>query len=578
MKVGVKSDVLTLRLEGWRSRLVLAVLMLGFVMLMGRSAWLQGFHSGFLQQKGEERYSRVIEISASRGIIRDRNGEPLAISTPSESIWASREDVDMSEAQKRALAQMLHMTAREVTERLDSGHGNFVYLKRQVSPEVARQIMALRIEGLFEQHGFHRAYPRGDEMAHLVGFTDSEDRGQEGVELGYQSALAGIPGARRVIKDRAGRVIEDMEDIRPARPGRDLMLSVDARMQHLACRELKQAVVDSQAKAGAVVVLDARTGEILALANYPDYDPNNREHLTGPQLRNRAFTDSFEPGSIIKPFTVSAALETGKITPETVIPTDGGRLEIDGHVIHDTHPTDALTVGQVIQHSSNVGAARIGLSLPPETLWNMFTDVGFGQSPKLGFPGETGGRVRPYRTWKPIEQADMSFGNGVSVSLVQMAQAYTIFTNGGELRPLSLVKLNGLPQGRRIISARTASEVTRMMELVVSPEGTAPAAQVKGYRVAGKTGTAHKVEGGHYVNHYVASFVGFAPASAPQILIAVMIDDPRGEHYYGGELAAPVFSSLMGAILEMRGVPPDDPGAGLMAAPSPRSAMKAAPA
>ena len=567
MNVGVNSTRLNLRLDGWRSRLLLITLVTCFAGLVGRAAWLQGFHAGFLQQKGEERYSRVLEMPASRGIIRDRNGQPLAISTPSESIWASREDVQLSPGQNRSLAALLHMDPRELSQRLEGGRGNFVYLKRQVAPEVAQQIMDLRISGLFQQHGFHRAYPKGEETAHLVGFTDADDHGQEGVELAYQTDLGGSAGARRVIKDRAGHIIEDVESIRVPRPGKDIALSVDGRIQHLAYRELRNAVAVHHAKAGAVVILDTQTGEVLALANYPDYDPNNRGHLSGAQLRNRAITDTFEPGSTLKPFTIAAALEAGKVTPNTVIPTGGGQLTIGPSTIRDTHPSTSLTVAQVIQHSSNVGAARIALSLPSETLWNMFTDAGFGQTPKLGFPGEAGGRVRPFKSWKPIEQATMSYGNGISVSLIQLARAYTMFANGGQLRPLSLTRVTTPPAGRQIISVQTARQVSDMLELVVQPEGTAPAAQVKGYRVAGKTGTAHKVVGGRYANRYVASFVGFAPASAPRVLIAIMIDEPAGGSYYGGLVAAPVFSTLMGNVLQMLAVPPDDPNSSVFDAP-----------
>ncbi|MDE2259457.1 MAG: penicillin-binding protein 2 [Betaproteobacteria bacterium] len=569
MNVGVNSTRLNLRLDGWRSRLLLITLITCFAGLAGRAAWLQGVHAGFLQQKGDERYSRVIEMPASRGIIRDRNGQPLAISTPSDSIWASREDIALSPGQYRALAGLLHMDPKEVEQRLTSGHGNFVYLKRQVAPEVAQQVMDLGLTGLYQQHGFHRAYPKGEETAHLVGFTDADDHGQEGVELTYQAELGGSTGARRVIKDRTGQIIEDVESIRVSHPGKDIVLSVDGRIQHLAYRELRNAVTLNRAKAGAVVILDTQTGEVLALANYPDYDPNKREHLSGAQLRNRAITDTFEPGSTLKPFTIATALETGKVTPTTVIATGGGQMTIGSSTIRDTHPSTALTVAQVIQHSSNVGAARIALALPPETLWNMFTDVGFGQTPKLGFPGEAGGRVRPFRTWKPIEQATMSYGTGISVSLIQLARAYTIFANNGMMRPLSLTRVTTPAPGRQVISALTAHQVSDMLELVVKPEGTAPAAQVRGYRVAGKTGTAHKLMDGRYVNRYVASFVGFAPASAPRVLIAVMIDEPAGNSYYGGMVAAPVFSSLMGNVLQMLAVPPDDPTSSAFDLPHP---------
>ncbi len=504
----------------------------------------------------------MIDIPANRGIIRDRNGVPLAISVPSESILASRENVDIDEHQERKLAGLLGIDVDELKQKLDEGKHNIVYLKRQVSPSVADQIMRLDITGLFPQRGYHRAYPKGEEVAHVIGFTNADDIGQEGIEYAYQHSLGGRDGAKRVIKDRAGHIIEDEQNIRASRPGQDVTLSIDYRIQHLAYRELSKAVEQHHAQAGSVIVVDSLTGEILALANCPNYDPNDRHHLSGAQLRNRALTDSYEPGSTLKPFTIATALELGKVTPNTIIPTTGGVMTIGPARIHDTHHSDELTVSQVIQRSSNVGAARIALSMNPKDMWNTFTDAGFGLPPKLGFPGETGGKVRPYRTWRPIEQATMAYGNGISVSLAQLAQAYTVFANHGMLKPLSIVKVNGPVSGRQVFSAKTADEVKTMLEMVVQPGGTAIEAQVKGYRVAGKTGTAHKVSGRHYGNHYVASFVGFAPASNPRYVIAVMIDDPQGAVYYGGEVAAPVFSVLMGSVLQMNGIPPDDPGSG----------------
>ncbi|NDU85087.1 MAG: penicillin-binding protein 2 [Ferrovum sp.] len=549
---------LALRLERWRSLLVQGVLLAGFAAMTARAAWLQGLNSGFLQQKGEERYSRVLSIPASRGIIRDRNGEPLAISIPAESLWANREDIELTPGQRQVLARSLNETLPDMEHRLH-GESGMVYLKRQLPPEEAQRVMDLKIPGVFVQHGFHRAYPKANEMAHLVGFTDADDKGQEGVELAFQNSLEGVPGARRVIRDRAGHVIEDVENIRLPRQGQDLSLSVDARIQHLAARELRQAVESSHAKAGAAVVLDSRTGEILALVNSPDYDPNQRGGLSGAELRNRAITDTYEPGSTIKPFTIAAALEAGKVQPDTVISTHGGVLSIGNHLIHDDHVAESYTVSEVIKHSSNVGAARIALSLPPVQLWDMFTDVGFGQKPKLGFPGESGGRLRPYQNWKPIEQATMAFGNGMTVSLLQMARAYTVFANDGILRPLSLIRTTTPAKGRQVISARTAHQVLTMLETVVSAEGTAPQARVPGYRVAGKTGTAHKVVKGHYVNKYVASFIGLAPVTAPRIIVAIMVDEPEGSRYYGGQIAAPVFSALTGEVLQLLEVPPDAP-------------------
>ena len=549
---------LEIRLERWRSFLIQGLLLSGFLVLGGRAFWLQGIHADFLQQKGEERYSRVLPIPAGRGIIRDRNGQALAISIPAVSVWANREDLQIDEAQSRALARCLNENPVEIARRL-KGEDGVVYLKRQLPPDEAKRVMDLKIPGIYLQHGFHRAYPKSSEMAHLVGFTDADDKGQEGVELTYQAQLEGLAGARRVIRDRAGHVIEDVENIRSPRQGQDVSLSVDARIQHLAARELHRAIESSHAKAGAIVVLDSRTGEVLALVNSPDYDPNQRGGLSGAELRNRAITDTYEPGSTVKPFTIAAALEAGTVRPDTVISTHGGVLAIANHLIHDDHVAESYTVSEVIEHSSNVGAARIALDLPPVKMWDLFTDVGFGQKPRLGFPGEAGGRLRPYQNWKPIEQATMAFGNGMTVSLVQMARAYTVFPNDGILRPLSLIKVSAIPSGRPVLSVRTAREVTAMLETVVSAEGTAPEARVAGYRVAGKTGTAHKVARGHYVNKYVASFIGFAPVSAPRIVVAVMIDEPAGSRYYGGQVAAPVFSALTGEIMQLLDIPPDAP-------------------
>jgi len=558
---------LNLRLEGWRASFILVLLLLAFMVLVGRAIFLQGMHADFLQHKGEERYSRVIEKTAYRGEVRDRNGDPLAISLPAVSVWASREDAEMNPLQLQQLSTLLEMPKEEINHRVNEGRGNFVYLKRQVPQDVAQKVTEIHIPGLFEQKGFRRSYPKGEMMAHLLGFTDVEDHGQEGAELTFQSVLGGVNGARRVIKDRAGSVIEDVENIREPRPGHDVVLSVDSRIQYLAWRELHAAITRNKAKAGAVMVLDPRTGEVLALANYPDYNPNNREHVTLTQLRNRAVADTYEPGSTLKPFTIAAALEANKVSPGTIIQTGNGTMNIGPAVIHDTHPGGALTVSQVIQRSSNVGAARIALSLPPEAMWNLFTDVGFGQTPKMGMTGEAGGRVRPYRSWRPIEQATMSYGHGISVSLAQLARSYTVFANEGNVMPLTLLKQEEPVSGRRVISAQTAAAVKDMLELVVKPEGTAPLAQVRGFRVAGKTGTAHKLDHGHYSNKYVASFVGFAPASHPKLLIAVMIDEPTTGDYYGGLVAAPVFSGLMAGALQVLGIQPDDPASENYAVP-----------
>ncbi len=553
------NTALNLRLEGWRARLLMLLMLAGFLALAGRALFLQGVRYDFLQHKGEERYTRVIESTAYRGMVRDRNGDTIAISLPAASIWASRDKVELNAAQLASLSTALHVDRAELGRRLQEGDSDFVYLKRQVTPETAQQVAALKLPGLFAEKGFRRTYPKGEVMSHLLGFTDANDRGQEGVELAFQSTLAGVAGARRVIKDRAGAVIENVQNLREQRPGQDVVLSVDSRIQHLAWRELRATVARHKAKAGSVLVLDPRTGEVLALANYPDYDPNARDHVVPAQLRNRSVADTYEPGSTLKPFTVAAALEAHKVRPDTLIATGNGIMTIGPAVIHDSHPAAALTVAQVIQKSSNVGAARIALSLPSATLWNLFADVGFGQQPKTGFSGEAGGRLRPYRSWRPIEQATMAYGHGISVSLAQLARAYTIFAGDGTLKPLSLTRVDGPVPGRQVVSAQTAAEVRDMLQLVVQAEGTAPLAQVRGFHVAGKTGTAHKQERGHYSNRYISSFVGFAPATSPQLLIAIMIDEPTVGGYYGGVVAAPMFSNLMGGALQLLGVPPDDP-------------------
>lgn len=557
--MSLAAGTLRVRLPLWRAWVIVALLLLWFVALLVRSLYLQVLNNDFLQQKGDARYSRVIELSAHRGMITDRQGEPLAISTPVESIWASPQDIELSPEKIQRLAKLLDMSKPEIEKRLADAK-DFAYLKRGISPEQAAKVMELGIPGIFQQRGYRRYYPAGDVMAHVLGFTGVDDNGQEGIELTYQSWLAGQVGSRRVIKDRPGHIIEDVASVKTPQEGRNLALSIDRKIQYLAFRELKAAVDANKAKAGAIVVLDAKTGEILALANLPSYNPNNRVKLNRNSTRNRGITDIFEPGSTMKPITIAAALETGKYTPETHIETSPGHFSIGPATVHDAHPQGLLTVAQVIQKSSNVGAAKIALTLKPETMWSTFNHLGFGQAPHSGFPGEASGKVRPYKTWRPIEQATMSYGHGISVSLLQLARAYTVFASDGELKPLSMLKLDEIPAGERVLSPQTARSVRAMLELVVQPGGTAPKARVMGYRAAGKTGTAHKQEGNGYASdRYVASFVGFAPASDPRLVIAVMIDEPSAGQYYGGTVAAPVFSNVMGGALRMLSVPLDAP-------------------
>jgi cell division protein FtsI (penicillin-binding protein 3) len=549
------------RLPVWRARFVLVVFVAGFAVLVGRSVYLQAMKTDFLQEKGEARFSRVLEIPATRGRVLDRNGEALAVSTPVKSIWVIPADVEASAHAKSRLAQLLGLDARELAKKLAETGRDFVYLKRQVSPDIADKVDALGIPGVYEQKEYRRYYPAGDVAAHLVGFTGVDDTGQEGIELAYQSTLGGKPGSRRVIKDRLGRIVEDVGSVHASQDGKDLTLSIDSKIQSLAYSALKDAVAAHHAKAGAIVAIDVRTGEVLALANVPSYNPNNRARLTGSQLRNRALTDSFEPGSTLKPFTIALALETGHITPATRLQTDGGKFRIGGYTIHDAHKDGMLSVAQVIEVSSNVGAAKIALQLPREQMWDMFRRVGFGVPPALGFPGESGGKLRPWKTWRPVEQATMAYGHGIAVSLMQLAHAYTIFACDGRLVPLTLLRTGTPAQGERVISAHTAREVRKMLELAVQPGGTGPLARIMGWSVAGKTGTAHKEQdGGYAADKYIASFAGFAPASAPRIVLAVMIDEPDVRlDYYGGLVAAPVFAQVMQGILRMLNVPYDAP-------------------
>jgi cell division protein FtsI (penicillin-binding protein 3) len=469
--------VLQLALQGWRSRTVGLLLMGAFLALVARGFYLQVINNDFLQQKGDSRYLRDIEVSASRGKIMDRNGDMLAVSTPMKAIWAIPADArTMAAPQKKQLADLLDMPVRELDGKIAS-EKTFVFVKRQVPPETSDRIAALKLPGVHNEQEYRRFYPTGDMTAHIVGFTGVDDKGLEGVELAFQQSLLGHAGSRTVIRDRRGSIVEDVGATKPPRDGKDVRLALDSKIQYLAYSHLKAAVEANNAKAGGAIVIDARTGEILALANLPTYNPNNRQHLSGAQLRNRAITDTFEPGSVMKPFTAALALERGKVRFDTVINCAPGRMTIGSATISDAHPHGALTVAQVIQKSSNVGTAKIALSFPPKEMWEMFDGIGFGQAPNLGFPGEVNGRLRPWKNWRPIEQATMSYGHGIAVSLVQLARAYTVFARDGELVPLSLIKLDDAPvRGVSVFSPHTMREVRAMLEMAVQPEGTAQGA------------------------------------------------------------------------------------------------------
>ncbi|ALK95860.1 cell division protein [Massilia sp. WF1] len=555
-----QSPVLAVRLPDWRSRVVLFVLFAAFVVLAGRALWLQGVSTRFLQKQGASRYMRTEELAATRGKIFDRNGMVLASSLPVKSVSIFTEDYKASPASSdkvRELATLLEMPEAELLKKLNSDR-SYVYLKRQVEMDVVAKIEKLGIDGLDTRKEYKRYYPQSEVMAHMVGFTNVEDIGQEAMELAQQKNLAGQPGSRRVIKDRLGRIVEDVGMQREPHDGKDLTLSVDSKLQYIAFNSIKNAVAKFNAKAGAAVVLDVHTGEVLALANWPTYDPNNRAHLTGEQLRNRVITDTFEPGSTLKPFTVALALDKGLVTPNTMIDTGNGVFMVTGKAIHDTSAHGVINVGQVIQHSSNIGTTKISQMMSPQDMWEMFTKLGFGQAPRYGFPGAAAGRVRPYKSWRPIEQANMSFGQGISMSLLQLAHAWLIFARDGDIIPLSFQKITEKPVGQQIISAKTAAQMRVMVESVVSPEGTAPQAQIPGYRAGGKTGTAQKFIGGHYSqSHYIGSFAGIVPMSNPRFVIAVMIDDPIGAGHWGGTVAAPTFATLAANALRAENIPPD---------------------
>jgi cell division protein FtsI (penicillin-binding protein 3) len=542
----------------WRSKFIVAGIALAFVGLAARAAWVQVFGNEFYRKQGEVRFARTLELPANRGRVLDRNGLLLATSVPVPSVWAIPEDVDRDPVKLAQLARLLEMPDAELTRKLADEEKNFVWLKREVDDVAAKHIAALGIKGIYQRKEYRRQYPEGEAAAHIVGFTNVEDKGQEGVELAFEKTLAGRPGSRRVLKDRLGQIVEDVgQQVAPV-DGKDLQLSIDSKVQFFAYQQLRDAVLQNKAKAGSVIVLDAESGEVLALANFPSYNPGRRENLTGNQLRNRALTDTFEPGSTMKPLIVSLALEKGMVTPDTVIATNGGRMSMGGFTIRDDHASTALTVSQVIQKSSNIGAAKIALEMPPKDMWEWYSSVGFGQRPQVPFPGAVSGRLRPYKSWRPVEQATMAYGYGLSVSLVQLAHAYTTFARDGEIVPLSLVKTQGPVGGIRLLQPKVAQEIRQMLHLVTQNGGTAPRAQTMGYSVGGKTGTAHKQEGRGYAEHkYRGVFVGMAPIDKPRIVVAVMIDEPSAGKYFGGDVAAPVFSATVQQTLRVLGVQPD---------------------
>ena len=555
------SPLLASKTPVWRSKFIVAVIALSFMGLAGRAVYVQVLGNDFYQRQGEVRFARTLELPANRGRILDRNGLILASSVPAPSIWAIPEDVNATKPQLVELARLLEMPIAELNKKLADEDKNFVWIKRQVDDAVAQKITALGIKGIYQRKEYKRQYPEGETIAHVVGFTNIEDHGQEGMELAFNKELGGRAGSRRVIKDRLGRVVEDTREQVPPVDGKDLQLSIDSKMQFVAYQKLRDAVIANKAVAGSVVMLDAITGEVLAMANYPSYVPDKRQNMTGNQLRNRALTDTFEPGSVMKAFTVGLALETGRVKPETPIQTAPGRLQITGSTISDAHPHGVLTVQEVLQKSSNVGTVKIAMQMQPREMWEVFSQAGFGQKPQIAFPGVVSGRLRPYKTWRPIEQATMSYGYGLSASLFQMARAYTVFGHDGQIIDATLLKSDEPAAGVQVFSAKTALEVRKMLQMAAGPGGTGQKAQTLGYSVGGKSGTAYKQVGKSYGTDkdrkYRGWFVGMAPIDKPRVIVAVMIDEPRAGKYYGGEVAAPVFSELVQQALRMKGVQPD---------------------
>jgi cell division protein FtsI (penicillin-binding protein 3) len=554
------SPLLASKTPPWRSRFVVVLVGAAFLLLLGRAVHLQIIATDFYQAQGEKRFVHHQPLPASRGRILDRNGLVLATSVALPSVQVDAKTFAADTAQRKALAQTLGMPVAELDDKLEGATGAVV-LRRLVEESVWQQVKAMNLKGVQEVREYKRRYPEGESAAHVVGFTNIDDKGQEGIELGFQNQLVGQAGQRTVVRDRLGRVVEDVGEQASPVNGRDITLSVDSKVQFFAYQRVRDAVKEHKAKAGSVVVLDVLTGEVLALANYPSYDPADRSHLTGAQLRNRALTDVFEPGSTMKPLVVALALETGRVKVDSVINTAPGSLVVGPLVVKDAHPHPALTVQEVIQKSSNIGAARIAMGMPARELWELFSSVGYGQKPQIAFPGAVTGRLKPAKNWRPVEQATMAYGYGLSASLLQMARAYTPLAREGDVIPVSMLRHDPAEPpvaGLRVLSPNTVHEIRKMLQMAAGPGGTGPKAQTIGYSVGGKSGTAHKQEGkGYATNKYRSWFVGMAPITAPRIIVAVMVDEPSNGLHYGGDVAAPVFSQVVQQTLRMMNVSPD---------------------
>jgi cell division protein FtsI (penicillin-binding protein 3) len=543
-----------------RRWLILTVFLTATLCLLWRAFDLQISNKEFLRNHGDARALRTVSIPAHRGVISDRNGEPLAVSSPVESIWATPQKLLHSGHDLLALAKALGMSSQSLKDLLKSRlHREFVYLKRQTQPQLAREIEELNLPGVYMQREYKRFYPSGEITSHLLGFTNVDDKGQEGLELAFNDWLRGSAGSKRVLKDLLGRVVADVESIDQVSPGKSLSLSIDRRIQYLAYRELKAAVTLHSARAGMLVMLDVESGEVMAMVNQPSYNPNNRRGLTSNRFRNRAITDVFEPGSTLKPFTVAAALQSGLYDENSRIETKPGFLKVSDHTIKDHKNYGNLDLSNILKKSSNVGASKIALSLGPEKIWRTYSSIGFGQSTGSGFPGESAGLLNDYNNWSEVELATMSFGHGIAVTALQLAQAYAVLASGGKLRPISFQKVEGPVAAKQVLPLDVVEKINLMLETVVQEGGTGLKAAVNGYRVAGKTGTAHKaVAGGYAEDRYMSVFAGLAPVSKPKLVMVVVIDEPQEGEHYGGLVAGPVFSSVMQGALRILNIAPDD--------------------
>jgi len=559
MTRGAETKEQTARRFVGRAMLVMAFFVLAAGSLLARAVHLQVLNKDFLNQQADSRHLRTEKISAHRGSITDRNGEPLAISTPVDSVWANPGElvtaVDRVPELAKALKLDSQLLMRRITRSMDK---EFLYLKRHLSPEQAQQVMALKLPGVNVLREYRRYYPSGEVAGHLVGFTSVDDDGQEGLELEFNHWLSGESGAKRVLKDRLGRAVENVESIRPPHHGRDLRTSIDLRLQYLAYRALKSAIQQHKAESGSIVLLDVQTGEVLAMVNQPTYNPNDRAQYSAERYRNRAITDIFEPGSSIKPLVLAAALESGRYRPSSTVDTAPGFVVVGPKKIEDTNNLGRVSLTTVLSRSSNVGVTKIAMSLEPDQLWSTMTEFGLGSLTASGFPGESAGLLTHYNHWQEISQATLAYGYGVSVTPLQLAQAYAALGNDGNMRPVSLIALDKPNEGNRILSSETSRAIRRMMEEVVRPGGTGTKANIAGYRVAGKTGTTWKfAAGGYSHDKYLSIFAGLAPASDPRLAAVVIIDEPTGNLYYGSDVAAPVFADVIAESLRMLAVPPD---------------------